>query len=69
VAPGAVVIDVGITATPGGVMAGDVDEAAITPAAAALTPVPGGVGPVTTAQLLRQTAVAAWRAETSRFTS
>jgi len=69
VAPGAVVIDVGITATPGGVMAGDVDEAAITPAAAALTPVPGGVGPVTTAQLLRQTAVAAGRAETSRFNS
>ena len=66
VAPGAVVIDVGITATPGGVMAGDVDEAAVTPAAAALTPVPGGVGPVTTAQLLRQTAAAAWRAETSR---
>jgi len=66
VAPGAVVIDVGITATAGGVMAGDVDEAAVTPAAAALTPVPGGVGPVTTAQLLRQTAEAAWRAETSR---
>ena len=69
VAPGAVVIDVGITATPGGVMAGDVDEAAVTPAAAALTPVPGGVGPVTTAQLLRQTAAAAWRAETSRTQS
>ena len=69
VAPGAVVIDVGITATPGGAMAGDVDEAAVTPAAAALTPVPGGVGPVTTAQLLRQTAAAAWRAETSRIQS
>jgi methylenetetrahydrofolate dehydrogenase (NADP+)/methenyltetrahydrofolate cyclohydrolase len=69
VAPGAVVIDVGITATPDGVMAGDVDEAAVTPAAAALTPVPGGVGPVTTAQLLRQTAAAAWRAETSRIQS
>jgi methylenetetrahydrofolate dehydrogenase (NADP+) / methenyltetrahydrofolate cyclohydrolase len=69
VAPGAVVIDVGITATAGGVMAGDVDEAAVTPAAAALTPVPGGVGPVTTAQLLRQTAAAAWRAETSRIQS
>jgi methylenetetrahydrofolate dehydrogenase (NADP+) / methenyltetrahydrofolate cyclohydrolase len=47
-------------------MAGDVDEAAVAQAAAALTPVPGGVGPVTTAQLLRHTAVAAWRAETSR---
>ena len=69
VAPGAVVIDVGITATPGGVMTGDVDEAAVTSAASALTPVPGGVGPVTTAQLLRQTAVAAWRAETSRTQS
>jgi methylenetetrahydrofolate dehydrogenase (NADP+)/methenyltetrahydrofolate cyclohydrolase len=69
VAPVAVVIDVGITATAGGVMAGDVDVAAVTPAAAALTPVPGGVGPVTTAQLLRHTAVAAWRAETSRCVS
>jgi methylenetetrahydrofolate dehydrogenase (NADP+)/methenyltetrahydrofolate cyclohydrolase len=59
----------GIPATPGGVMAGDVDEAAVTPAAAALTPVPGGVEPVTTARLLRQTAVAARRAETSRTQS
>jgi methylenetetrahydrofolate dehydrogenase (NADP+)/methenyltetrahydrofolate cyclohydrolase len=50
-------------------MGGDVDEAAVTPAAAALTPVPGGVEPVTTAQLLRQTAVTAWRAETSRIQS
>ncbi|HEX6854509.1 MAG TPA: hypothetical protein VF204_04365 [Streptosporangiaceae bacterium] len=43
--------------------------AEVTQAAAALTPGPGGVGPVTTAQLLRQTAAAAWRAETSRIES
>ena len=43
--------------------------AGVTQAAAARTPVPGGVGPVTTAQLLRQTAAAGWRAETSRIQS
>jgi methylenetetrahydrofolate dehydrogenase (NADP+)/methenyltetrahydrofolate cyclohydrolase len=66
VAPGAVVIDVGITATASGAMAGDVDEAAVAPVAAALTPVPGGVGPVTTAQLLRQTVQAAKAARSRR---
>ncbi len=59
VAPGAVVIDVGIN--PGGNdrMVGDVNAAAVAGIAAAITPVPGGVGPVTTAQLLSHTIRAA----------
>ena len=59
VAPGAVVIDVGTNATGDGGLTGDVDTAAVEPLAAAVTPVPGGVGPVTTAQLMRQTVRAA----------
>ena len=43
-------------------MAGDVDAAAVTGIASVLTPVPGGVGPVTTAVLLQQAAEAAGRA-------
>ena len=62
VAPGAVVIDVGTNATADGGLTGDVDTAAVRPIAAAVTPVPGGVGPVTTAQLLRQTVRAAQQA-------
>lgn len=62
VRPGAVVIDVGTNPTPDGGLVGDVDEAAVAPVASALTPVPGGVGPVTTALLLRHTVVAAARA-------
>jgi len=50
VSPGTTVIDVGTNATPGG-LAGDVDPA-VAEVAGALTPVPGGVGPVTTALLL-----------------
>jgi methylenetetrahydrofolate dehydrogenase (NADP+)/methenyltetrahydrofolate cyclohydrolase len=59
VAPGAVVIDVGTNATGDGGVVGDVDTAAVEEVASALTPVPGGVGPVTTAQLMRQTVRAA----------
>ena len=59
VKPGAVVIDVGTNTTADGGLTGDVDTAAVRPVAAAVTPVPGGVGPVTTAQLLRQTVQAA----------
>jgi len=51
VSPGTTVIDVGTNAAPGGGLAGDVDPA-VASVAAALTPVPGGVGPVTTALLL-----------------
>ena len=58
VRPGATVIDVGTAVTPTGEL-GDVDAAAIAPVAGALTPVPGGVGPVTTMLLLRNTVRAA----------
>ncbi len=63
--PGATVIDVGINriAMPdGGVrLVGDVDFAAARRVAGAITPVPGGVGPMTIACLLRNTLVAACR--------
>lgn len=59
VRPGATVIDVGTNPAPGGGLVGDVDAAAVTGRAARLTPVPGGVGPVTTALLLRHTVRAA----------
>ena len=59
VRPGAVVVDVGTSPADGGGMAGDVDAAAVTGIASVLTPVPGGVGPVTTAVLLRHTVEAA----------
>ncbi|TRV78291.1 bifunctional 5,10-methylenetetrahydrofolate dehydrogenase/5,10-methenyltetrahydrofolate cyclohydrolase [Streptomyces sp. 130] len=57
---GAVVIDVGTNPTPDGGLVGDVDPAAAE-RAGGLTPVPGGVGPVTTALLLRHTVQAAER--------
>ncbi|SDJ94156.1 methylenetetrahydrofolate dehydrogenase (NADP+) / methenyltetrahydrofolate cyclohydrolase [Nonomuraea maritima] len=59
VAPGAVVIDVGTNPTEDGGLTGDVDFEAVSGVAGALTPAPGGVGPVTTALLLRHTARAA----------
>jgi methylenetetrahydrofolate dehydrogenase (NADP+)/methenyltetrahydrofolate cyclohydrolase len=56
---GAVVIDVGTNATDDGGLVGDVDAAGVEGHVAALTPVPGGVGPVTTALLLEHTVRAA----------
>ncbi|MBQ1202845.1 MAG: bifunctional methylenetetrahydrofolate dehydrogenase/methenyltetrahydrofolate cyclohydrolase FolD, partial [Loktanella sp.] len=47
VKPGAVVIDVGINRDENGKLCGDVDFAAVEPIAGAITPVPGGVGPMT----------------------
>jgi methylenetetrahydrofolate dehydrogenase (NADP+)/methenyltetrahydrofolate cyclohydrolase len=58
VAPGTTVIDVGTNATPDGGLAGDVDPK-VADVAGALSPVPGGVGPVTTALLLRHVTDAA----------
>jgi methylenetetrahydrofolate dehydrogenase (NADP+)/methenyltetrahydrofolate cyclohydrolase len=67
VKPGATVIDVGINrvdeprAKNGYVLAGDVDFAAVSQVAGRITPVPGGVGPLTIAMLLKSTLVAASR--------
>ncbi|NNJ26774.1 bifunctional methylenetetrahydrofolate dehydrogenase/methenyltetrahydrofolate cyclohydrolase FolD [Alienimonas chondri] len=62
VKPGTAVIDVGINRLPeeeGGGLAGDVDFDAVREVAGSLTPVPGGVGPMTVAVLLRNTLTAA----------
>lgn len=56
--PGATVIDVGINRLPDGKLAGDVDFAEAVKVAGAITPVPGGVGPMTIACLLRNTLTA-----------
>ncbi len=61
VKPGAVVIDVGINRTAEGKLVGDVDYDAVAEKAGAITPVPGGVGPMTIACLLENTLRAAWR--------
>ena len=62
IGPGAVVIDVGTTPDADGNLVGDVDTDAVLGTAGAVTPVPGGVGPVTTALLLHNTVTAAERA-------
>lgn len=59
---GAVVIDVGINRTDSG-LCGDADYDSVFPQASAITPVPGGVGPMTIAMLLKNT-VDAWKART-----
>lgn len=58
---GAWVIDVGVNRLATGRVVGDVDFAAAEPRAEAITPVPGGVGPMTVAMLLRNTLAAAQR--------
>ena len=60
--PGATVIDVGINRTESGI-SGDVDFASASQVAGAITPVPGGVGPMTIACLIRNTLVSAARRE------
>lgn len=65
VADGAIVVDVGTTATDDGTLLGDVDAASVEGRAGGLTPVPGGVGPVTTALLLANTVTAATALSTS----
>ena len=66
VKPGAIIIDVGITRVPdatkkrGYTIKGDVDYAAVAPKASYITPVPGGVGPMTIAALMKNTFLA-WK--------
>ncbi|SEU33004.1 bifunctional methylenetetrahydrofolate dehydrogenase/methenyltetrahydrofolate cyclohydrolase FolD [Stigmatella erecta] len=57
--PGAVVIDVGMNRKPDGKLVGDVAFQAASQRASAITPVPGGVGPMTIAMLMRNTLLAA----------
>jgi methylenetetrahydrofolate dehydrogenase (NADP+)/methenyltetrahydrofolate cyclohydrolase len=59
VRPGAVVVDVGVNRLPDGKLAGDVDFEAVSQVASAITPVPGGVGPMTITMLLHNTLQAA----------
>lgn len=59
ISPDTVVVDVGTNVLPDGSLVGDVDGASVNGIAAALTPVPGGVGSVTTALLLLHTVEAA----------
>ena len=61
VKPGAIVIDVGMNRGPDGKLCGDVEFAAARERAAYITPVPGGVGPMTVAMLLANTVTAAER--------
>lgn len=60
--PGAVVIDVGMNRPAGGKLCGDVDFASCSAVAGAITPVPGGVGPMTITMLLENTLTAAKKA-------
>jgi len=55
VKPGAIVLDVGINRLPDGKLCGDVDYDDVTPMCSAITPVPGGVGPMTVAMLISNT--------------
>ena len=61
VKPGAVVIDVGIHHLPEGGLCGDVDQESVARVAQALTPVPGGVGPMTIATLMQNVCLATER--------
>ncbi len=61
VRPDAVVVDVGTNRLPDGKLVGDVDFASVSPRVRAITPVPGGVGPMTVAMLMRNTLEAARR--------
>ena len=61
VRPGQIIIDVGINAGPDGKLCGDVDYAAAEPLVEAITPVPGGVGAVTTSVLAQHVVEAAGR--------
>jgi methylenetetrahydrofolate dehydrogenase (NADP+)/methenyltetrahydrofolate cyclohydrolase len=64
--PGAIVIDVGMNRGPDGKLCGDVEFAAARERAGRITPVPGGVGPMTVAMLLANTVAAAESARAAR---
>lgn len=66
---GAVVIDVGINRLANGRLVGDVDFAGVRQKAAYISPVPGGVGPMTVTMLLENTIAAAGRAAASGLSS
>ena len=66
VKPGAVVIDVGINRLPDGTLAGDVDFEGVSEVASRITPVPGGVGPMTIAMLIGNTIASAERVAVAR---
>lgn len=66
VKPGAAVIDVGINRLPDGRICGDVDYASVRERAGWITPVPGGVGPLTVAMLIANTVKAAERVQAQR---
>jgi methylenetetrahydrofolate dehydrogenase (NADP+)/methenyltetrahydrofolate cyclohydrolase len=61
VKPGAIVLDVGINRMDNGKLCGDVDFDEVKEVAGYITPVPGGVGPMTIAMLLRNTVEGCWR--------
>jgi methylenetetrahydrofolate dehydrogenase (NADP+)/methenyltetrahydrofolate cyclohydrolase len=61
VKPGAIVVDVGINRNDEGKLCGDVDFASVAPLASFITPVPGGVGPMTITMLLMNTIESAER--------
>ena len=66
--PGATVIDVGMNRQADGKLWGDVDFEAASKYAGAITPVPGGVGPMTIAMLIRNTLDQADRYDTHKLT-
>lgn len=63
--PGCIVIDIGINTLPNEKIVGDVNRPSVAPVAGWLTPVPGGVGPMTIAMLLENTVRLAERNQTS----
>ncbi len=62
VKPGQIILDVGINAAPGGGLCGDVDFEHVSPIAAGITPVPGGIGSVTTSILAQHVVQSAAKA-------
>lgn len=61
--PGAAVIDVGMNRDADGKLCGDCDRTSVEAVAGYLTPVPGGVGPMTVATLMKNTLIAARKRE------